>query len=94
MKNSQLTPVLLGITAVSALLSIILVGWSFAYARQLGPLRNQVAFIHSSRPMINALAGELIEYSKKNPSIDPILYSTGVKQSTAPAPAAAKPATK
>lgn len=97
MKNSPLTSVLLTVTAVSAILSFILVGWSYFYARQAAGLRNQVVFINNNRPVINGLAIELIEYSRKNPSIDPILFSAGFKQSAAPAmqPApAAKPATK
>lgn len=84
MKNPKLTPMLLGITAVSAILSILLLGAVHTYARQMRALQPQVAFITQSRPMINALAAELIEYSKKNPSIDPILMSTGVKQAPKP----------
>jgi hypothetical protein len=85
MKNPKLTPLLLGITAVSAVLSMLLVGAVHTYARQMRGLQTQVAFINQSRPLINALAVELVEYSKKNPAIDPILLSTGVKQGPKPA---------
>ena len=85
MKKTPLNSILLTVTAVSAILSFILVGWTFYYARQAGGLRNQVVFINNTRPMINNLAIELNEYSKKNPSIDPILISAQFKRLAAPA---------
>jgi hypothetical protein len=92
MKNAKLTSMLIPITAISAVASILLVAGVFLYARQLRGLQSQVAFINQTRPMINALAQELVIYSEKNPSIDPILLSTGVKQPRNPAPV--KPAAK
>jgi len=92
MKNAKLTSSLLTLTAFSAVASILLVGGVFLYARQMRKLQAEVAFINQTRPLINALAQELLIYSEKNPSIDPILLSTGVKQPRNPAPV--KPAAK
>ena len=95
MKKSSLTPVLINITFGSAILSFVLVVASFYYARQAAGLRAQAMFIANNRPLVNNLAVELLEYSKRNPAIDPILYSTGIKQSTTPPSApAARPAAK
>ena len=91
MKNSKLTSLLLGITAVSAIVSILLLGASQAYVRQLAGLRNEAVLMQNSRPLIASLAAELNEYAKKNPSLDPILIAAGLKQGTAPV---VKPPTK
>lgn len=92
MKNAKLTSRLITLTAASAVASILLVGGVFLYARQMRKLQAEVAFINQTRPLINALAQDLVIYSEKNPSIDPILFSTFIKQARNPAPV--KPATK
>jgi hypothetical protein len=43
---------------------------------------------------MTALANDTLEYSKKNPAIDPILESVGLKPAKSNVPAAVKPATK
>jgi hypothetical protein len=92
-----MTTVLLASTTVMALLSLVLC-WSFiSKARQLRTLQTQLALANNNRQMINILATEAIEYSKKNPAIDPILEWIGAKpgRTNPPAPAAAtKPAAK
>jgi hypothetical protein len=44
--------------------------------------------------MINALANDTVEYSKKNPDIDPILESVGLKPAKSAPATTGKPATK
>ena len=80
MKNPKLTPMLLGITAVSAVLSILLVAMINQRARQMRKLQEQVIGVNQALPAINLMVQELNAFSEKNPSIDPILISAGVKQ--------------
>ena len=96
MKNNPLTTVLLGVLTVSALLSV---GFCWRYVsstRELRTLQTQANMINNNRTMINSLANDTVEYSKKspNPAIDQILESVGLKPGkTAPA-VTTKPATK
>ena len=101
MKNSPLTSVLLGALVVSVLTSVVLC-WSYiTKARELrglqGQMQAQIAGIQNNRTFIANLAGDLLEYSKTHPNIDPLLESAGIKQgkSTLGAGAATnKPAAK
>jgi len=88
MKKTKQNSILLGITTASAVITVLMVLASYFYSRQMGALQQQVNFIQRSKPLIAGLTGELIEYSKTHPSIDPILISTGIKPGakTAPAP--------
>jgi hypothetical protein len=95
MRNSSATTVLLGLLVISALLSIGLFFGLISKERQLRDLRMTAAQINNNRALINSLAAEAVEYSKKNPTIDPILEAAGVKPAkTTAASAAAKPAGK
>ena len=56
--------------------------------RELRTLQTQANMINNNRTMINSLANDTVEYSKKspNPAIDQILESVGLKPGkTAPA---------
>ena len=64
------------------------------YTRELRTLQAQTTFINNNRMQIQALANDTLEYSKKNPSIDPILESVGLKAAKSAAPTGAKPTTK
>ncbi len=102
MKNSPLTTVLLGLLGLSALASVVLCWFFISNARELRSLQGQVTIINNNRTIGNALATDALEYSKKNPALDPILEAVGLKPgkgaptpAPAPAPAPAnKPATK
>lgn len=97
MKKSPLPTVLLVVLLASALTSLFLC-WSYiSKTRELRRLQGQAAQANNNLGIINALATDALEYSKKNPAIDPILESAGVKPprtGTAPAASPAKPATK
>ncbi len=94
MKNNPMTTVLLGVLTISALLSV---GFCWRYisnARELRMLQVQATMINNNRATINALAIDVVEYSKKNQAIDPILESLGLKPNKSNLPATTKPATK
>jgi hypothetical protein len=94
MKNNPLTTILLGVLTVSALLSV---GFCWRYVsntRELRALQTQASMINNNRTMINSLANETVEYSKKNPAVDPILESVGLKPGKSAPAATTKPATK
>lgn len=88
MKTSQLTTILMGITAFSAVASIILCGLMISYSREIRTLQMQMAGINQNRAVATGLVSELAEYSKKNPSMQPIL------QSIMPKAAPSQPASK
>jgi hypothetical protein len=81
MKSSQLTSILMGLTAVSAVASIILCGFMISYSREIRQLQIQAAGINQRRMAATALVNELAQYGEKNPQIRPILQSI-----TKPAP--------
>lgn len=80
MKNSPITTVLLGLLAVSAIASALLSAVYIANAREFRKLNTQVMFINQRTAAITSLANDAMEYSKRNPAIDPILESVGAKQ--------------
>ncbi len=53
---------------------------------ELRSLQGQAAAIENNRNLVRALANDAIEYSKRNPAIDPVLQSAGLK----PAPTSPK----
>ena len=92
--KSPLTTFLLAILGLSAVLSVIFCALYVSSTRQLRLLQGQMTIINGRTSSITALANEAMEYSKRNPAIDPILEATGLKPSkTSPAPTN-KPATK
>ena len=83
MKSAKLTSILIGITACSAVASLVLCGIVMRRAGEIGGLQQRAAAIQQSRMAATALVNELGEYSKKDPQIVPILKSIA----TQPAPA-------
>jgi hypothetical protein len=94
MKNNPLTTVLLGVLTVSALLSVGLCWRYVSNARELHSIQAQAGMINNNRALINALASDTVEYSKKNADINPILESVGLKPGKSTPTTATKPATK
>ena len=93
MKNSPLTTLLLVALAVSALASVILCWGYISNARELKALQTQWGAINQRYSGMNSLINELLDYSKKDPSIDPIL-DTVVQRPKSAATSTNKPATK
>jgi hypothetical protein len=98
MKNNLLTTMLLGVLLVCALFSLALC-WIYIHnTRQLHVLQRNETYMRSHEMFINNLVAETVEYSKRNPAVDPILEAIGVKApkagaAPAAAPAPAKPST-
>lgn len=53
--------------------------WYLTCSRQLQNLQRDAAAVNRNRTMIQALAAECAEYSKRDSSIDPILLSVGMR---------------
>jgi len=94
MKNSPLTTFLLSILALSAVLSVIFCLLYVSSTRELRSLQAQVTAINNRNGAMSALVNETMEYSKRNPAIDPILEATGFKPPKTPPAATNKPAGK
>jgi len=94
MRKSPLTTVLLVMLVVSALASVLLCWLYISNTRQLRVLQAQLQLVNNNRALITSLANECVEYSKKNPAIDPLLEAAGIKPGRAPATTTAKPAAK
>ncbi len=93
--KSPLTTILLAVLALSALLSLGLCWGYVSNARELRTLQTQAAFINNKRAEINALANLAVQYSQKNPAINPLLESAGLKGGLKTAPGTTpKPAAK
>ena len=93
MKNSPMTTILLTVLAFSAIFSVATCWLYIGKNRELRQLQTTVSGVEGNRRTAAALANEAMEYSKKNPAIDPLLEQAGLK----PKPGAAsttKPSTK
>jgi hypothetical protein len=80
MKSNSLSAILLGVLAISALASIVLTMMYSTSSREFRQLQGQVAMVQNNRMVANQLVNELLEYSKRNPAIDPVLEATGLKK--------------
>ena len=94
MKNSPINTVLLVALAFFTVWSAISCFKYNSRSRELRRLQTRVAQINATQAGINALVNDAMEYSKKNPTIDPILESIGVKPGKTNSTPAAKPAGK
>jgi Tfp pilus assembly protein PilX len=94
MKNNPMSTVLLGVLTLSALASVVLCLLFTTNTRQKNLLQSQATAIINKRTIINALVNDVVEYSKKNQAIDPILDSVGLKPGKSTPAATSKPATK
>jgi hypothetical protein len=94
MKKSPSTTVLLGILVASALVSVMFCGLYIHSAMRSRDLQRSLASAQNYRTVFVALINECLEYSKKNPAIDPILEAANAKPKTTPAAITNKPAGK
>lgn len=79
MKTSPLTTVLLVLVAMGAFASLGLCWACVKNIGELNRLQTQEALVINARAMVNALANDALEYSKRNRDIDPILEAAKVK---------------
>lgn len=90
MQSSKLTSILIGLTAFSAVISLALCWAMIPYGRKAGSLQAQVGGINQQGVAIQAMFGELSEYAKRNPSLQPLLDTVSAKSLAAAKEAAAK----
>jgi hypothetical protein len=79
MKDNSFAALLIGVLALGALVTASL---SFVYvtnAKKLRTLQFQAAVINQNRAIIRDLVAESVEYSKRNPAMEPIIESVGIK---------------
>ena len=96
MKTNSLAAALVGMLLVVALLtSWFAVTFNLSYL-QLRRLQTRAATYTNNRALVQALGADLVEYGKRNPAIDPILQSVGLKSANATAApgSSPKPATR
>jgi type II secretory pathway component PulJ len=79
MKPGMFMTVVQGALALSAVLSAIFCVQFVFLTREARSLNGQVAMANAYRQTVQALAADCIEYSKKNPAIEPVLKSIGAK---------------
>ena len=94
MKNSPLTTFLLVACGLSAVLSVIFCALYISSTLQLRSLQMQVNIINSRSSAIAGLAKEAVEYSARNPAIDPILEGIGAKAPKSGSVSTNKPTSK
>lgn len=85
---------LLVVLVVSALCSVAFCGFYVRDAMRLRDLQRSTSTVQSYRNTVVALINDTIEYSKKNPSIDPILEAAGFKPKSGAGSTTNKPAGK
>ena len=79
MKNNSLATALAGLLLVVALLTAwFAVTFNLSYL-QLRRLQTKASTYTNNRALVQTLGNELLEYGKRNPAIDPILQSVGLK---------------
>ena len=94
-KNPAIT-VLLVILIASALCSVAFCCLYIGSTMKLRDLQRSAAMAQNNSNLLLSIGKEDLEYSKKNPAIDPLLEAAGFKPKTGPAAATAtnKPASK
>ncbi len=93
MKSNSSTTGLTVALAISLILSVIFCMQFMFRTRELRALSGQIATINGYRNGIQQLAADCLQYSEKNPAINPVLEAVGLKPGKGN-PAAAKPAGK
>jgi hypothetical protein len=91
MYKSPLPTILLCVLALSVVASVVFCYRYVDAARELRGYKQQVSNINTKEGWMNAVVPELVEYSKRNPQIDPILETIGIRN---PATATNKPSAK
>ena len=79
MKNDTLTGVLIGVLTLCTLFLIFFCVFHVFTLRQVRQMQAKMIVINSRRQAINALATDVMEYSKTHPAIDPVLESVGLR---------------
>src|SRR3954451_3821519 len=95
MKSNTLAGLLTGAVIVCALTVAALSIRYFFSLRELQKLQGQYVFMNNTRNAAQGLANDALEYSKRNPAIDPILIQYEIKpratNATPPSAATVRP---
>jgi len=99
MKNNPLTVALVAVLAVCAVATAVLSATFTFKLRKLGAMQTRLIQINNVNGFLRSLSADSLEYSKKNPAINPLLQTFGViapepRPAANPAPPANKPAGK
>ncbi|HKI69424.1 MAG TPA: hypothetical protein VKA67_07545, partial [Verrucomicrobiae bacterium] len=92
MKSNPFTTALTWLLGTSVILSVIFSIQYLFRTRELRSLQSQVAQYQMTQQHMNQLLADLVEYSKHDPAIQPILESVGLKRT--PTTSSTKPAAK
>lgn len=93
MKKNPLIPPLIGVLALLTAFGALSTWNTYVYSKRGRALQVKAVHINNTRLVMDALAKDALEYSTRQPAIDPILISVGIKQ-PAGTPPAKKPATR
>lgn len=84
-KSNPLAVVLVSALFISALASCWFSLWWFFGTRELQAIEFQNQSLVRVSQAMQSLANDAVEYGRKNPAIDPVLYQFELKPRTAPA---------
>lgn len=79
MKNNMANMVLTVLLAVSLLLSVVFCLQFMFRVREYRSISGQINYINTERARIQQLAAECVQYSEKNPAMNPLLEAVGLK---------------
>jgi hypothetical protein len=79
LRNNAFTHLLVGLVVVVVMATSFLAFSYIRSVRKLNVLQLQTALISRNRTLANSLVNDVLEYSKRNPAVDPILQSIGAK---------------
>jgi hypothetical protein len=94
MKNESFAAFLVGVLSVCAVAGLVLSANYYFSTSTLRRLQPQAIACQARLNLAQALLNDTLEYSKRNPAVEPLLRSLNLKTNAVPAPAALKPATK
>jgi membrane protein insertase Oxa1/YidC/SpoIIIJ len=83
MKTNLTATLLVALLVFSVAATAVLAFAHVQSARKLQRLQGEAAEINRNRAQLQALAAETLEYSKRNPAIDPLLQTVGIKPKAA-----------
>ena len=78
-EKNLLPLVLVGLLFISAIISAVCAVLHMRGSSELRNLQLQAAMVEQKRALTRGLATDAMEYSKRNPAIDPILQSVRLK---------------
>jgi hypothetical protein len=78
MKNNLFTTVLSWLLAVSVILSVVFCLQFVFHTRELRLLQGEMSRYQNNHAVLNVLVNDVVEYSRRDAAINPILESLGI----------------